>query len=75
MVEFWNSLVVAGCSCQGLVDHHRFHECSFGLCRQSLVVFAMSLFSSIEKIYIGFTLCCACDGDGVQEVFIMIFVI
>jgi hypothetical protein len=55
MVELWNSLVVIRCWCQGLVDHHRFHECSFGFCRQSLVVFAMSLFSSIEKIYIGFT--------------------
>jgi len=34
----------------------------------------MNLFLLLNFFNISFTLCCACDGDGVQEVFIMIFV-
>ncbi len=74
MVKLWNSLVVNKHWCQGLVDHHHFHECLFGFCLQSLVVLDMSLLLLLKKSNIGSTLCCACDGDGVQEVFIMIFV-
>jgi hypothetical protein len=34
----------------------------------------MNLFLLLKKSNISSTLSCACDGDGVQEVFIMIFV-